>query len=89
MWDDEPVITGYSSDGLTFEHERLTMGGGSASFSLGNFVLRGEGAYYSGKDFYEAGGSLARSDYVHYAAGLDTSVAGYSLSSQFIQKIIQ
>lgn len=89
LWDDEPVITGHTTTGnLTFEHERLIMGGGSASLSLGSFVLRGEGAYYSGKDFYEDSGSLSTSDYLHYAAGLDTSLAGFSLSSQFIQKII-
>jgi hypothetical protein len=87
MWDDEPVITSFGPT-MTFEHERLTMGGGSASSSLGNFVLRAEGAYYNGKDFYKDDYSLHTSDYMHYAVGLDTKVAGFSVSSQFIQKII-
>ena len=87
MWDDEPVITGMSLGDYTFEHERLAMAGGSASSTLGDFVLRSEGAYYTGKDFVTSG-NLLESDYIHYMGGLDYSFAGYKISTQFIQKAI-
>ena len=86
MWDDEPVLTSLSP--LTFEHKRLAMGGGSFSFTLNDFILRGEGAYYSGKGFSGEGLTILESDYIHYMGGLDYSLSGYNMSIQFIQRAI-
>lgn len=80
MWDDEPLIT--------LEHKRLAMVGGSISSTIGDFVLRSEGAYYTGKGFYNDSGTLYESDYIHYMFGLDYSISGYKISTQFIQKNI-
>ena len=86
MWDDEPTITAMTPQ-ITFKHERLAMAGGSVSSTVGDFVLRSEGAYYTGKDFVTSG-NLLESDYIHYMAGLDYSFSGYKISTQFIQKAI-
>ncbi|MFA7107978.1 MAG: DUF1302 family protein [Sphaerochaetaceae bacterium] len=86
MWDDEPTITAMTPQ-ITFKHERLAMAGGSVGSTVGDFVLRSEGAYYTGKDFVTSG-NLLESDYIHYMAGLDYSFSGYKISTQFIQKAI-
>jgi len=86
MWDDEPPITAMTPQ-ITFKHERLAMAGGSVGSTVGDFVLRSEGAYYTGKDFVTSG-NLLESDYIHYMAGLDYSFSGYKISTQFIQKAI-
>lgn len=76
MWDDEPYFISTSELG----HKRLFMVGGSFSSTLGDFIIRGEGAFF--KD------TTTESNYVNYVAGLDYSILGYKLSGQFIQKII-
>lgn len=79
MWDDEPIA---------MDHNRLIMGGGSFSSHLGSFVVRGEGAFYSGKRFYRESAMPVEKNYVHYAAGIDFRLSGWTLSTQFIEKII-
>ncbi|OQY32132.1 MAG: hypothetical protein B6241_11905 [Spirochaetaceae bacterium 4572_59] len=86
MWDDEPVITTQSPRQL--DYKRLFMTGGSLSSTLGDFVLRMEGAFYNGKAFTDETGSLMESDCAHYLGGLDYSVSGYNLSTQFIQRVL-
>ena len=80
--------------GLTVrpEYQRVTMGGGSFSLPLGGLVLRGEGAYYTGRHFQTANpmatGSKVQKDNLHYMAGLDYILGGVRLSAQFIQEYI-
>ncbi len=74
------------------EYHRLSMAGGSFSLPLGPLVFRSEGGYYSGRYFQtespSAFDATIRKDYLHYMAGLDFTLAGIRLSSQFIQEYI-
>ncbi len=104
-WDDDPTmhvvkhVTPIDSmhfrlDSLTIypEYHRLTIGGGSFSTTIGPFVLRGEGAYYTGKYFNtrdpKAPESVVKKDYLHYLIGLDYTLWNWHLSGQFIQQVI-
>ncbi len=84
-----PVLTGIT---VFPEHHRLTIGGGSFSTTLGPIVLRGEGAYYSGKYFNttdpKAKESVVKKNYAHYLLGLDYTLMDWHLSGQFIQQTI-
>ncbi|MDX9904028.1 MAG: DUF1302 family protein [Bacteroidales bacterium] len=102
FWNDDPAmhITRIMDPetmqlaGLTVmpEHHRLTMAGMSISMPLGPLVIRGEGGYYSGKFFQTeaptAQDATIEKDYLHYMAGLDYTLAGIRLSTQFIQEYI-
>lgn len=102
MWDDEPTmhITKTINPqtkqlaGLTVtpQHHRLGLAGGSFSATLGGFVLRGEGAFYSGKYFNSDDPTLAdatiKKNYLHYLIGADYTLWDVKLSSQFIQQTI-
>jgi hypothetical protein len=74
------------------DYHRVTMGGGSFSVPLGDLVVRGEGAYYTGR-YYQtvspayADATVEKSN-LHYMAGLDYTLAGIKLSTQFIQEYI-
>jgi hypothetical protein len=87
--DSTMTLTGLT---ITPEHHRLLLGGMNFSASLGDFVLRGEAAYYDGKHFQTndptAAGALVEKGYLNYVAGLDRSIDGWKLSTQFIQKVI-
>ena len=101
-WDDYPTLyttkqidtaTGELKGLLiTPEYKRLTIGGGSFSSTVKNFVLRGEAAYYGGKYFQTTDptipGAVIQKDYLHYLVGLDFSISSLKLSTQFIQKTI-
>jgi hypothetical protein len=101
-WDDDPTLhltktfdpeSGQvTSLTLRPEHHRLALMGGSFSTTLGGFVLRGEGAYYSGKYFQSADPRLSESvqekDYLHYLLGAEYTLRGVKLSAQFIQQAI-
>ncbi len=101
-WDDDPIMhtTKVFRPGtrqlesliVTPQHHRLTLGGGSFSTTLGGFVIRGEGAYYSGKYFQSTDPQLPegvlQKDYLHYLVGVDYTLWGATLSAQFIQKTI-
>ena len=102
MWDDNPTMhaeklfnpENHSLQGLiiTPKHHRLSLAGGSFSTTLGAFVLRGEGAYYSGKYFNSADLALidgtVEKSYLHYLLGLDYTLWDIHLSGQFIQQAI-
>ena len=85
----QPLLTGIT---VYPEHHRLTIGGGSFSTTIGPFVLRGEGAYYSGKYFIttdpQAKEMVVKKDYLHYLLGLDYTIFDVHLSGQFIQQAI-
>jgi hypothetical protein len=73
------------------EYHRVTWLEG-ASAHRGPFLLRAEGAYYSGRYFQTTnpmvqGGKLKK-DNLHYMAGLDYNLWGITLSAQFIQEYI-
>ncbi|MBZ0179167.1 MAG: hypothetical protein K8F36_07745 [Melioribacteraceae bacterium] len=101
-WDDDPTFhsqkilnqtTGVvDSVVLKPEHHRLTTLGGSFSTTLGPLVLRGEGAYYTGKNFQSMNPTLSEGvvekDYLHYLLGIDYTIGDLKLSSQFIQQTI-
>jgi hypothetical protein len=74
------------------EYHRLAMAGGSFSLPLGPLVIRSEGGYYSGRYFQtespEMINATIKKDYLHYMAGLDFTLAGVRMSSQFIQEFI-
>lgn len=85
----DPILTGLN---ITPQHHRLSVGGGSFSTEIKGVVLRGEGAYYNGKYFQTedpiAEDALIQKDYLHYLVGLDFSLGGLMLSTQFIQQSI-
>lgn len=102
FWNDDPALhitkiidpESMQLSGLTArpEHHRLSMAGMSISMPLGPLVLRGEGGYYSGRFFQteapSAQDATIEKDYLHYMAGLDYTLAGIRLSTQFIQEYI-
>jgi len=103
MWDDDPSMkiipeftgTPPSLTGVMLlpQHYRLSVGGGSFSTELAGMVLRGEGAYYQGKQFLALNAmnypiDLIEKDYFHYLIGLDFSIGSTRLSSQFVQQVI-
>ena len=105
MWDDDPNlhVSPIIEQGnpqplgltLTPKHHQLTLVGGSFSSELGGFILRGEGAYYMGKQFSALNPdqlnlptSLLEKDYAHYLIGTDFSIGTTRFSTQFIQRAI-
>lgn len=77
---------------VTPEYHRVSIGGGSFSTALLGAVLRGEGAYYSGKYFQTEDitipdGVVSRNS-INYLIGLDYSLFDIKISAQFIQQII-
>ena len=101
-WDDDPSMhmqriiepTTMKPIGLqiTPEYHRLSLLGGSFSTTVSDFVLRGEGAYYFGKNFNTEDltmkDALVEKDYINYVVGLDKTIGDWRLSGQFIQQII-
>ncbi|MBN1300649.1 MAG: hypothetical protein JW995_05495 [Melioribacteraceae bacterium] len=101
-WDDDPAFHSekiinqnvgiVDSVVLKPEHHRLTTLGGSFSTTLGPLVLRGEGAYYTGKNFQSINPALdegvVEKDYIHYLVGIDYTIGDLKLSSQFIQQAV-
>ena len=105
MWDDDPNlhVSPIIEQGnpqplgltLTPKHHQLTLVGGSFSSELGGFILRGEGAYYMGKQFSALNPdqlnlptSILKKDYAHYLIGTDFSIGTTRFSTQFIQRAI-
>jgi uncharacterized protein DUF1302 len=94
MWDDLPALSWDGATGLRADYSRVTMAGGSFSTDIAGLIVRGEGAYYSGKNFTvvtgapPAGVGVVEKDYINYMAGLDYSIAGFTLGTQFIQEYI-
>ncbi|MGD9899363.1 MAG: DUF1302 family protein [Calditrichaceae bacterium] len=107
LWDDNPSIhllkqmdpNTHQLTGITVrpEYHRLTMGGGSFGVTLAGVVIRGEGAYYTGRNYtamdnpaegktYEEG--VVEKDYAHYLLGFDYNVWGVDISGQYIQERI-
>lgn len=74
------------------EYHRVSMGGGSFSLPISDLVVRGDGAFYSGRYFQTSdpkySESVINKDYLHYMLGLDYNFKGYILSAQFIQQYI-
>ncbi|MBN1997052.1 hypothetical protein JW935_05835 [candidate division KSB1 bacterium] len=101
-WDDDPTMhIRKTIDPQTMQpasltviprHHRLGIGGGSFSSTLGPFVVRGEGAYYTGKYFNTADPTVThavvKKDYLHYLLGVDYTLWEINLSGQFIQQAI-
>jgi hypothetical protein len=79
MWDDEPTIT---TDG-DFTHHRMGIIGGSFSTTVHHYIIRGEGAWNTGKYV----NATLEMDYLHYMVGIDTTVNSWNLSAQFIEKV--
>jgi hypothetical protein len=101
-WDDDPAFHIEtqidSTSGNPFalivrpEHHRLTLAGGSFSTEVAGFILRGEGAYYQGKQFsaespFPGDGVLER-DSGQFLVGLDRSFLGLNWSVQFSRATI-
>jgi len=79
MWDDEPTIT---TDG-DFTHHRMGIIGGSFSTTVHNYVIRGEGAWNTGKYV----NATLKMDYLHYMGGIDFTLNEWNMSAQFIEKV--
>ncbi|MGH4039082.1 MAG: DUF1302 family protein [Sphaerochaeta sp.] len=79
MWDDEPTV---NSSG-EFTHYRTGILGGSMSSSVGDFIIRSDGAWYIGKQITAS----LEMDYLHYMIGLDYKIEGWNLSTQLVQKV--
>ncbi|MCK9168074.1 MAG: hypothetical protein PHU97_01595 [Bacteroidales bacterium] len=102
FWADDPALhltkqidpVTMQLTGLTVrpDYHRLMMGGGSIGIPIGPIVLRSEGGYYSGKHFQTAAltvpDATIEKDYLHYMIGVDYTLAGIKLSTQFIQENI-
>ncbi len=102
FFSDDPVMNVYKEidsgtgqiTGITVapEHPRLFMAGGSMGLPVAGYVIRVEGAYYSGKMFQTQDpsekNSLTEKDFLHYMAGIDYSLFGTTLSAQFVQEAI-
>ena len=90
MWDDLPSIDSDGSGGFRADYSRVSMAGGSFSTDISGFIIRGEGAYYNGKKFtvQAAPVTTVEKDFINYMIGLDYSIAGFTLGTQFIQEII-
>ncbi len=103
MWDDDPTMhiepvmeqNNPQPIGLTLtpQHHRLTLGGGSFSTEIKGIVLRGEAAYYTGKQFSALNDfglpiDLMEKDYLQYLIGADYNIGGTRFSAQFIQRAI-
>jgi hypothetical protein len=102
VWDELPTNHVYRTidtetnqvTGLTVrpEHHRLGVFGGSFSTTKGGFVIRGEGAYYTGKHFNTTNpadiGGTVRRDYLHYLAGVEYILWGATVGGQLIQETI-
>jgi len=94
MWDDDCSLEyDYGSGDITSSHNRIAAAGGSFSYPLGGVVIRGDGAFYTGKhftpDFAPANsGKPIEKNYFHYLGGIDYTLFDINLSSQFIQKVI-
>ncbi|MFH1690705.1 MAG: DUF1302 family protein [Candidatus Eisenbacteria bacterium] len=101
-WDDEPALHlsveqnpdthEIVSLAITPQHHRMTLAGGSFSTGVGGVVVRGEGAYYWGKQLATEsplnGDGVLERDYVHYLVGVDWTLLGVGMSAQFIQEMI-
>lgn len=80
--------------GLTVrpEYHRVNMGGGSIGLPVGGTVLRAEGAYYNGRHFQTSAAAYkdgtVEKDILHYMAGIDFTLAGITMSTQFIQEFV-
>ncbi len=85
----QPMLTGLT---VAPEHHRLNIGGGSFSTEVKGVIIRGEVAYYNGKQFQTedqlAVDALTEKDYLHYLLGADFSIKGLKMSAQFIQQSI-
>ena len=99
MWDDEPSVEFDTASKTAFPvHNRVAVAGGSFSYSPGNFILKGDAAFYAGKHFTPSvslsemteGNYLdtVKKNYLHYLAGIDFTVFGVSFGSQFIQQAV-
>ncbi len=88
----DPVTMQLTGITVRPEYHRVVMGGGSFSMPVGGFVVRGEGAFYSGRFFATASSTIpdavVEKNNLHYMAGLDYSIGGVKLSAQFIQEYI-
>jgi hypothetical protein len=74
------------------EYHRIAMGGGSFSIPVKDWLIRAEGAYYSGRYFQTENPSITdasiKKNNLHYMAGVDYTLKGVKLSIQFIQEHI-
>jgi hypothetical protein len=107
MWDDDPTMhvnpeMAIGENGpypvgliLTPQMHRLNLVGGSFSTEIKGKVIRGEAAYYTGKQFSAANPmmmnmptDIVEKDYLHYLIGTDFNIGETRLSTQFIQRKI-
>jgi hypothetical protein len=101
-WDDDPSLhvskeidqetMQISVINISPQHHRLTVYGGSFSTEINDMIVRGEAAYYKGKQFQTnsplLNDALIEKDYYNYVIGVDKNIGDYRVSGQFIQKVI-
>ena len=93
VWDDLPAAyydPTATAPGIVADYNRVKMAGGSFSTDIAGLIVRGEGAYYNGKNFtvQAAPVTTVEKDFINYMVGLDYSIAGFALGTQFIQEIV-
>jgi len=100
MWDDDPTMhvdkttsgSQVTSIVVIPKHHRLNLLGGSVSSEFKGYVLRGESAYYTGKYFSSNDPTLPegviQKNYIHSLMGVDGTLFGLTMSTQFISKMI-
>ena len=78
VYDDQPHLEA-TPDGVRLRHSRLGMGGIAANAALGNWLFKGEAAYFDGLEFFRTPGeTFARLDTlfgVEYSGFTDTTVS--------------
>lgn len=100
LWDDDPtmhvsadLLSGRTqSITVTPRHHRLSVAGAAFSTPVLDAILRGEGAWYSGKYFATAevtdADGVVKKNYINYLLGADYTLWEMRLSAQFIQRAI-
>lgn len=101
LWDDNPTLHTIKAINpvskvlnvtVRPEYHRLTMGGGSFSTSIYGWVVRGEGAYYQGRNFMSldplANEGVVEKNYLHYLIGIDYNILGIDVSAQYMEERI-
>ncbi len=89
-WTDEPVpavaLNGTNAPALSYEYQRQHIYGSGLSIPRGDFIFRGELAYYSGSSFTSVSGSgVNRLDYAQlkWVAGLEwNGISGFTAAIQ-------
>lgn len=91
-FDDTPVLYFVPSESesgkLRAEYYRLAMAGADAALPIGDFVLRGECAFFFDRAFRATAGSPIKKNQICALCGIDWIRSGWTVTAQYYEKII-